>query len=456
VSREPRDEYLVLLPAAGGTAVLALDDAGELRWPLVTVPRGAELPEVRAGVAALVGTGVRFLRTAGRVEEVDPDEPGDAPATVRRSFLVHDVLETPLDELAPPASGRWVRRPPELLPSPPGLRGTVERWRAEQGGAPTPPGRPPWASPGGIDPFLAWLDATVRASGATPAGEVELVQQWGISLVARVPSDRGPLFGKAVGPVFAAEPAITELLARRHPGTVPDVLALDDARGWLLLADARIRAIEGAEAADGLRTLARVQRAWVGRTDELRAAGCPDRGPGSLADELAVSLEDLELAAGLEPSRALDGAARERVRALVPEVARLCRDAAADAVPTTLLHGDCHPANAGIREDGTVCLLDWSDAAVGHPFVDVDVWLSHVPEEEQAAVRDAYLAEWPDVPDAAAALRRADVLCAAYQVVTSQRLLHAVEEDERAGFAGGMSFWAGRLLDRYGHLVEAA
>jgi Ser/Thr protein kinase RdoA (MazF antagonist) len=219
--------------------------------------------------------------------------------------------------------------------------------------------------------------------------------------------------------------------------------------GWVLLADARIRPIKGAEAADGLRALARLQREWIGRTDELLAVGCPDRGPATLAGDLAASLADLELATELAPTRGLDAAERERLRALLPAFADLCREAEDDGAPLTLLHGDCHPGNVGVREDGSVGILDWSDAAVGHPFVDVDVWLSHVADDERGPLRAAYLAEWPEVADGERALLRADVLCAAYQVVTSQRLLRALEEDDWPGFAAGMSFWARRILERY-------
>lgn len=461
------DDHLLLLPSPAGDAVLTVvdggdhDDVGRRRWPLVTGARARELPEVLADVVRLVGpdAAATFLRVAGRAEEPVGSEPhaSGPDVTVRTAFLVHEPLAVPPDELPPPASGEWAWCPLDdvgslLPPLPEALRGTFDRWRDEQRGAPVPVERPAWATPGGIEPFLRWLDASVRATGATPTGAPEILQRWGISLVVRQATDLGSLFGKAVGSMFAVEPPITRLLAEQHPGAVPDVLALDVGRRWLLLGDARIRPFASDEAARGLRALARLQRAWVGRADELRAVGCPDRGPDTLAAELAESLGDLDLAADLAPTRGLDADQRARVRSLVPAVTALCREAAADGVPLTLLHGDCHPGNAGIREDGTVCILDWSDAAVGHPFTDVYVWLSHVPDDEQQPLRDAYLAEWPEVADGPAALRRADVLAAAYQVVTSQRLLHAVEDDERAGFAGGMSFWARQLADRYDRL----
>jgi len=456
-----RDDHLLLVPSPSGDALLAsVDETGRRSWPTVTGGRLRELDEILADVARLAGPGLVFLRAAGRAEvPLGRGVDGDGPApTLRTALLVHDALTVPLSAL--PGPGQWAWCPLDdvatTLPVlPAALRRPFAQWVEELHGAPPPPQRPAWANPRGIRPFLEWLDAAVRATGATPAGELEVVQQWGISLVVRQRTDHGALFGKAVGAVFAAEPAITELLSQDHPGTVPGVLALDVEHGWVLLGDARIRPIKGAEAAEGLRALARLQRARVGRTDGLRAVGCPDRGPATLAEDLAASLADLELATELAPARGLDVAERERLRGLLPAFASLCREAEDDGAPLTLLHGDCHPGNVGVREDGSVCLLDWSDTAVGHPFVDVDVWLSHVADDERGPLRAAYLAEWPEVADGERALLRADVLCAAYQVVTSQRLLRALEEDDRPGFAAGMSFWARRVMDRYDVLVAA-
>jgi Predicted aminoglycoside phosphotransferase len=38
--------------------------------------------------------------------------------------------------------------------------------------------------------------------------------------------------------------------------------------------------------------------------------------------------------------------------------------------PETIVHGDFHPGNALIAEDGHAVILDWSDACIGHPSFD--------------------------------------------------------------------------------------
>src|SRR5207245_741692 len=80
--------------------------------------------------------------------------------------------------------------------------------------------------------------------------------------------------------LFRHEPAVSAALAREHPGAVPDVVATDTARGWILTRELRGGYARGESACDGLRTAARIHRAWAERADELRSLGCPDRGLG--------------------------------------------------------------------------------------------------------------------------------------------------------------------------------
>ncbi|PJI84737.1 phosphotransferase [Luteimicrobium subarcticum] len=438
----PHDVQLLLVPAPSGEAVLVRRPGtdGRAGLPVVTTDGGAEVPDVLRPVAELLGD-VRYLRSAGRAEGDDGD---------RYVLRVLDAL--PGD---PPAGHVWLPArdvDPAALAVPEGLRGAVGRWLAELGGAPVPAERAPWARPGGIVPFLAWVDAQVRASGAVPTGAPEVVQQWSISLVLRVPTDRGALFAKAVTPYFGAEPALTTLLAARTPDHLPSPLAADPQRGWLLLADAGIGPVDAkvrAANTAGLRALAAVQRAWAGRTDEVVAAGAAVRGPSTLAHDVADVLDVVGAAGRLVPSRALGAGALDRLRVVAPTVEDAAAAITATGIPETVVHGDLHPANAGLRPDGTACLLDWSDAAVGHPFVDADLWLSHVEPDELAAARSTFAEAWDlaDAVDVDALFGHALVLGAAYQLVTSAWLLRAVEQDERVLFAGGVLFWSKRLLE---------
>jgi hypothetical protein len=78
-----------------------------------------------------------------------------------------------------------------------------------------------------------WTVARLNALGITPRGEPHIVKQGAISVVWRQPTERGAdVFFKAVPPLVAPEPPLTEWLSRRWPAHVPPVLAIDRARRW--------------------------------------------------------------------------------------------------------------------------------------------------------------------------------------------------------------------------------
>src|SRR5205085_3467591 len=95
-------------------------------------------------------------------------------------------------------------------------------------GAPTREG-------GSVDRAAAeqWIQAHV-----TPSGAIETAHERPWSTVLRVPLPDGAAWFKACSAVQAFEPRLTAQLFARWPDRVPEVLAYDDERGWLLLADA--------------------------------------------------------------------------------------------------------------------------------------------------------------------------------------------------------------------------
>jgi len=89
--------------------------------------------------------------------------------------------------------------------------------------------------------WVAEVEAWTRAAvaGVELGAVLELVsvkeRVWGA--VLRVVTDRGALYFKASGPRCRHEPPIIESLASRWPRLVPDLLAVDHERAWMLLAD---------------------------------------------------------------------------------------------------------------------------------------------------------------------------------------------------------------------------
>ena len=179
---------------------------------------------------------------------------------------------------------------------PPGLADGLAEWLAEQRGAPLPPARAPWARPGWLAEASAWVRNQVEVRGVP-----ELVRQWPLSSVIRFDTGEGPVYLKAVFTLFRHEPAVTSALSREHTGLVPDVVAIDEQQGYMLMRElsGELAGDRGPAAwAEAYRTAASIQRAWVGRRDELRALGAPGRGLHTLEtyatrERLPLPIRDL-------------------------------------------------------------------------------------------------------------------------------------------------------------------
>src|SRR5207249_3719648 len=88
---------------------------------------------------------------------------------------------------------------------------------------------------GSVDRVAAedWIGAHVA-----PIGAIETAHERPWSTVLRVPLGNGVAWFKACSPAQAFEPRLTAELFARWPDRMPEVLAHDEERAWLLLADA--------------------------------------------------------------------------------------------------------------------------------------------------------------------------------------------------------------------------
>jgi aminoglycoside/choline kinase family phosphotransferase len=352
-------------------------------------------------------------------------------------------------------------------------RAVLERWFTDAGSeAPSPPLRPPWARPGWLAPAEAWIDDRLRALGLAPAGPAAQVKVWSISCLLRVPTEGGgAVYFKAVPPLFAQEPAITRGLARRYPGAVPEVLAVEAERGWMLLREFEGREMAGCvdpapwEAA--LRLLARMQIEHVGRGNELGAWGCPDRGLDTMISDLKALLA--ETLPRLERhGLGLTEAERAEIEGLVPRITA-GRDRLADAgIPATLIHGDFHAGNVMITggdggADPVPLIYDWTDAARAHPFFDLLTLLPFEDSDPMAAhrerLRDAYLEPWREAGfgtpgDLAEAFELAQALAPAYHAESYRRIFDQTEDAAVWELSGGIRGMLRGLLRRAAGLPE--
>jgi hypothetical protein len=307
-----------------------------------------------------------------------------------------------------PADARWVNRTElqALTLANPARRAILDAWLAEAEGETVPPQRAPWERCGWFPQAEAWLRDRVVEAGYTQTGPVELAHARLWSCMLTAPTERGPLYFKAVEPSFAFEAPLTAELARRWPAHLPPVVALDPARGWLLTAHGGQVVRDLVDGEDGivhwerlLAQFAQMQIESAGAVERLIALGVPDRRLARmprLYQEIVADRETLLVGRS--------GGLREedwaRAQALLSEVEALCAELAHCGLPAGLHHDDFGPGNALLGPGGNYIFIDWSDCAITVPLCSLFIplrWARYVLEYDDVALarmRDAYLEPW--------------------------------------------------------------
>jgi aminoglycoside phosphotransferase (APT) family kinase protein len=263
---------------------------------------------------------------------------------------------------------------------------------------------PDWTTLEELTSAKDWGNTRLRALGLSPLAEHQIVKHCSISVVWRqqITIDQA-VFLKVVPLLFAQEPLLTEWLSQRWPANVPEVLAIETYRRWLLT-----RAVEGVALSEldsvdhwmsAVRVLARIQIDSIGAA-ELVECGCPSRDLAALADELDLLLSETIPFCARHNAKVADDVVHELHalrRSLVADASLL----AAFSVPTTLVHGDFYADNVIISSRGaSPVIIDWTDGARSHPFFDLLILLRGRAAKRVAAHREtlvrAYLSEWAE------------------------------------------------------------
>ncbi|MCB0018520.1 MAG: aminoglycoside phosphotransferase family protein [Anaerolineales bacterium] len=279
----------------------------------------------------------------------------------------------------------------------------LEAWFAErQGRVPIPDERVPWARPGWYQRLRYWLEKTLAANHWGHANKIELYRAWSISAGLWVATDQGRFYVKASPPQFRRETGVTRFLAEQLPTLYPEVVATDEAEGWLLMrasaAEPLLAQTDISRWQEALARYAGRQQASRVRRDEFADLGCPVRGLAELATEAERLVTEPKWLRP-EPGVAFTDEELAQFKALLPELQRICQHYAVAGLAPTLVHGDFHPGNILYGRDGPI-FIDWSDACWSHPFMDLAIFLLEdfgnpaAINEQMALVVEAYLASW--------------------------------------------------------------
>lgn len=363
---------VLLVPSGDGWALPSVELDGDAEEDLSLAARPLE---------KTLGAPATVLRYADRVLHRD-----------RRLLELVYVLEH-ADRLPEPPGATWVGRAElsGLTLSNAGHGELLDRLLRDEE-LPVPTLRAPWAREGWLTEARDWIERSLAGIGRPLAGPVEQLKSWCLSCLLRVPTAGGAVYFKATAasPLFVDEGTVMRGLARLFPGSVPEPLAAEPSRRWMLLDD--LGPELGWDAPVEFRELvhrrfARIQVESSRRLPELLALGCVDRRLERLATQIQDLLADDASLAGLESAEV------ERLRTLEPRFVSLCLGLAEQGVPDALVHGDLHLGNVARIEDRYV-VFDWTDACVTHPFFDLIDVFREQDEAVKTRLRDTYLSEW--------------------------------------------------------------
>jgi Phosphotransferase enzyme family len=295
-----------------------------------------------------------------------------------------------------------------------------------------------WEQAEWLDAAVGWVEAELDRLGLRVTGQVEQphVRPW--STVLRFPTTAGDVWFKACMPALTHEVAVVEALSSRCPDCLPELLAADPARGWMLQSDAGTQLRELADPERWLEILPRYAQLQIDAAEvaePLLGAGAPDRRLAALP----AALDDL-----LGRQRGLETAVAAELRERDGRIAELCDELAALGLPETIQHDDLHSANVFVR-DGAYLIVDWGDACISQPFLTLHVTMRVLAYElglserapELDRFRDAYLEPWTAFRPAgelAAALPAADLLGALGRALNWQLVAEGAPPAGRAEY----------------------
>lgn len=430
-------EVAAVLGGQDGRSILVAGSAGgDGAWalPMAVVEGDPALSTLIAALESRFGPLPPLLR-ATTPREGD----GQVPALV---LVELDRLERP-----PGGGARLVDR--ALLDldrlEPAELRAPVRRWLDRQASGPTPLDAP-WTRHGWFGRASRWMVERMAEVGRPAISPPRAFSAWEISIVLRAPAADGAMYLKCSANVFRSEAAVTARIATRTPDLVTPVVAVDTDEGWLLMDDLGDVALGDLPAdawAPGLEALAAIQRAWVGDTDDLVASGAHVRAIRRLAD-MVEAMPDWPTARAY---LSVDDAAA--FRSATPALVAACRRLDDLGLPETVTHGDFHSHNVAVSPTGPR-VFDWTDAAVGLPFVDLAPYLIRVEDVEvRRRLRDAYLARWADLLGPAELAEAGDLALIAgalHQVEGYDILVSSLDPADHADMGPATASWMRRSL----------
>ncbi len=266
-----------------------------------------------------------------------------------------------------------------------------------------------WHDPDWQKQAHEWIRVQAEQNSIQLTGEIEQNHAYAWSTVMRVRTNEGMLFFKATAGGTIYEITLTEMLAGWFSDCMPELVAVDAERGWMLLRDsgeqlrASIRSTQDIKPWEPvISRYAELQIGLVQHVSEMLKLGIPDRRLAALPALYSQLLADEE-SLMIDQKKGLTSAEFQQIRDLTGRFGQICMDLAAFGIPESLNHGDFHDGNV-LLKNGRITFFDWGDASVTHPFVSLRTLFVSIENSlklddysftsEMAALLDRYLEPW--------------------------------------------------------------
>ena len=267
--------------------------------------------------------------------------------------------------------------------------------------------QPKWHDPDWQKAAHDWIRSQAEHNFIQITGKIEQTHIVHWSTVMRAISNAGTLFFKATAPETIQEIALTQKLADWYPEDIPELIAVDTARGWMLMRDggeqlrASIRPTQDIKPWEPvIRRYAELQVGLAEHVDEILALGISDHRLASLPSLYSQLLAD-EDSLMMGQDKGLTRDEFQQLQSLKPRFEGLCAELADFGIPESINHGDFHDGNV-LLKDERITFFDWGDADLTHPFVSLRTFFVSIEmalelddyafTPEMAALLDLYLA----------------------------------------------------------------
>jgi len=254
-----------------------------------------------------------------------------------------------------------------------------------------------------------WIRTEAKRNSIQLAGEIQQPHAYPWSTVLCVSTNEGMLFFKATAAETVYESALTQMLAGWYPDCMPELVAVDTSRGWMLMRDggeqlrASIRPTQDITPWEPvIMEYAKLQIGLAEHISEILTLGIPDHRLTALPDLYTKLLAD-EVSLMIDQPKGLTSSEFRQLQDLKPRFGQICTDLVTFGIPESLNHGDFHDGNV-LLKNGRVTFFDWGDASLTHPFVSLRTFFVSIEialklddysfTPEMSALLDRYLEPW--------------------------------------------------------------